>query len=109
MLTVTSDDPYLSESVDMRMVEHSENVLILTAISHETGIIYDSIISLFVSDSYAMVCVCTAKPLIVETVTVVDNLRRLRTVQVCFGYLINVLPSDFIPSCFVWMSGYTEV
>jgi len=57
-LTVTSDDPYLSEAVDMRLTEHSEHVLILTAISHET-----------------------AKPLIVETVTVVDNLRRVRTVQ----------------------------
>ena len=59
VVTVSSDDPFLSENVDITLNEHSDNVLVLTALMHKTG-----------------------KPLIVETVTVVDNLRRVRTVQV---------------------------
>ena len=59
VVTVASDDPFLSENVDMTLNEHSDNVMILTALLHKTG-----------------------KPLIVETVTVMDNLRRVRTVQV---------------------------
>lgn len=58
IVTVVSDDPFLSENVDMTLNEHSDNVLVLTALVHKTG-----------------------QPLIVETVTVVDNLRRVRTVQ----------------------------
>jgi hypothetical protein len=84
-LTVTSDDPYLSESVDMRLTEHSENVLILTAISHETcALLCD--VHLVADDalrfSHVTALLCSAKPIIVETITVLDNLRRVRTVQV---------------------------
>lgn len=57
-VSVTSDDPYLSDTTDITLNEHSDNVLILTALLHRTG-----------------------KPLIVETVTVMDSLRRVRTVQ----------------------------
>lgn len=46
-LAVTSDDPYLTESVDIRLVEHSENVLILTAISHETCTLVEPAFILF--------------------------------------------------------------
>lgn len=44
--------------VDMELVEQSENVIVLTATSHVSG-----------------------KPILVETVTVVDDMRRVRTVQ----------------------------
>jgi hypothetical protein len=44
--------------VDMELVEQGENVIVLTATSHVSG-----------------------KPILVETVTVVDDVRRVRTVQ----------------------------
>ena len=66
VVTVSSDDPFLSENVDITLNEHSDNVLVLTALMHKTG-----------------------KPLIVETVTVVDNLRRVRTVQVQGRNFVN--------------------
>ena len=44
--------------VDMELVEQGENVIVLTATSHVSG-----------------------KPILVETVTVVDDMRRVRTVQ----------------------------
>ena len=66
LVTVASDDPFLSENVDMTLNEHSDNVMVLTALLHKTG-----------------------KPLIVETVTVMDNLRRVRTVQVCMCVCVS--------------------
>lgn len=50
--------PEEGEGVDTRLEEHSENVMILTAISHTTK-----------------------KPLLVETITMSDDFRRVRTVQ----------------------------
>ena len=69
LVTVASDDPFLSENVDMTLNEHSDNVMVLTALLHKTG-----------------------KPLIVETVTVMDNLRRVRTVQVCMCVCVSATP-----------------
>lgn len=58
VLKVTTDDSSLDDVVDMRIVEHGDSVLILTAISHTTS-----------------------QPLIVETVTLIDDLRRVRSIQ----------------------------
>jgi hypothetical protein len=38
-MTVASDDPFLSENVDITLSEHSENILVLTAVSHLTGVL----------------------------------------------------------------------
>ena len=58
VLTVTTDDPALVGVVDMRLEEISDSIMVLTAVSH-----------------------VTRQPLIVETITMSDDLHRVRTVQ----------------------------
>ena len=55
---VFTQNNFAWEDCDIKLEEKSEHVLMLTATSHSTG-----------------------KPLIVETVTVVDDFRRVRTIQ----------------------------
>ena len=57
-------DTAVDRELDMRLTEQSDFVLILTAFSHRTG-----------------------RPLVVETMTLVDDMRRVRSVQV--GMLLH--------------------